>query len=155
MAHSAGRSRGRVPKIILGVVLLLGIGIQFVPPFLEHTNPPVKAEPPWDSPRTREIFFRACADCHSNQTVWPWYSRIAPASWLIERDVKEGRSKFNVSEWGRAMNRGEDASFEVETGEMPLPPYLLLHPEARLSDAEKAEFMKGLDATFAEEGDLP
>jgi hypothetical protein len=109
----------------------------------------VKAEPPWESPRTRETFFRACGDCHSNETVWPWYSSIAPGSWLIERDVKEGRAAFNVSEWGRAHNPGEDAAIMVEKGEMPLAPYLLLHPEARLSDAEKAEFMKGLEATFS------
>jgi mono/diheme cytochrome c family protein len=151
MAQKAAGTRGGKLKIVLGGLLLLGVAMQLIPPFLDHTNPPVKAEPPWDSPRTRETFFRVCGDCHSNETVWPWYSSIAPGSWLIERDVKVGRSEFNVSEWGRAHNPGEDAAIMVEKGEMPLAPYLLLHPEARLSDAEKAEFMKGLEATFSED----
>ena len=67
----------------MGVLLI----IQFVPYGRDHTNPPVIAEPAWDSPQTRALFFRACADCHSNETKWPWYSTIAPASWLITRDT--------------------------------------------------------------------
>ena len=76
----------------MGVLLI----IQFVPYGRDHTNPPVIAEPAWDSPQTRALFFRACADCHSNETTWPWYSTIAPASWLITRDVMEGRATFNT-----------------------------------------------------------
>jgi len=122
--------------------------IQFVPYGHDHTNPPVIAEPAWDSPQTRALFFRACPDCHSNETKWPWYSTIAPASWLITRDIMEGRAEFNVSEWGRPDNEGDDAAETVQNGEMPPWFYLPLHPEASLSPAERQQLINGLLATF-------
>ncbi|MCL6540329.1 MAG: heme-binding domain-containing protein [Roseiflexus sp.] len=128
----------------IGVLLI----IQFIPYGRDHTNPPVIAEPAWDSPQTRTLFFRACADCHSNETRWPWYSTIAPASWLITRDVMEGRAEFNVSEWGRPDNEGDDAAKTVQNGEMPPWFYLPLHPEANLSPAERQQLINGLLATF-------
>ena len=136
------------------VVLLLASGllIQLVPYGRQHSNPPVTGEPQWDRPRTRELFFRVCKDCHSNETVWPWYSSIAPASWLVQHDVDEARSEFNVSEWGRTgKNKGKDAAEELREGEMPPFQYLLAHPGARLTDMEKAEFIKGLMTTFGME----
>ncbi|MCX7782465.1 MAG: heme-binding domain-containing protein, partial [Meiothermus sp.] len=84
----------------IGALALVLLAIQLVPYGRDHQNPPVVAEPPWDSPQTRALFVRACADCHSNQTRWPWYSHIAPVSWLVQRDVEEGRSKLNLSLWG-------------------------------------------------------
>ncbi len=136
---------------VMGLLLL----IQFIPYGREHTNPPVIAEPTWDSPQTRALFFRACADCHSNETKWPWYSNIAPASWLITRDVVQGREEFNVSEWGRPDNEGDDAAKLVQNGEMPPWFYLPLHPEANLSPVERQQLINGLLATFGgeEEGD--
>jgi hypothetical protein len=77
---------------LIGAVILL-VGIQVIPYGRSHTNPPVTGEPAWDSPKTRELAVRACYDCHSNQTVWPWYSHIAPISWLVQQDVDEGRRK--------------------------------------------------------------
>ena len=81
-----------------GALALLGFGlaIQLVPYGRDHTNPPVLAEPAWDAPRTRELFFQACKDCHSNETVWPGYASLAPMSWLVQHDVEEGREHFNV-----------------------------------------------------------
>ena len=92
----------RTVKIVLWVVVALIVGfglIQLVPYGRDHTNPPVTSEPAWDSPQTKALAQKACFDCHSNETVWPWYSSIAPGSWLIYRDVVEGRGNLNFSEW--------------------------------------------------------
>ncbi len=141
----------RAKKVFLALAMLI-VAIQLVPYGRGHTNPPVVAEPPWDSPRTRELFFRACADCHSNETRWPWYSHIAPASWLIARDVQKGRSEFNVSEWGTHPNKhAHEAAEEVEKGKMPPKLYALFHRSARLSPSEKEELIRGLIATFGGE----
>ncbi len=129
---------------------LLGLA-QFVPYGRDHTNPPVTAEPSWNSARTRELFFIACKDCHSNETHWPWYASVAPASWLVYSDVAEGRSKFNVSRWGQGRQEAEEAAGLVREGEMPLWFYLPAHPEARLSAADKQELIRGLNETFGEE----
>jgi len=134
---------------IFAVLFLIGIAIQFVPYGREYGNPPVIAEPAWDSPQTKETFYRVCGNCHSNTTSWPWYSSIAPVSWLIRYDVDEGREHFNVSMWKRQdANKGHDAAEELREGEMPPWFYVIGHPEARLSDTEKARFVLGLTATF-------
>jgi hypothetical protein len=139
-------------KLLAGAVLLLA-AIQVIPYGRDHKNPPVTGEPKWDSQRTSELFGRACKNCHSNETVWPWYSSVAPASWLAQVDVSFGRKAFNVSEWGRTVgdNEGDKAAGEVREGKMPPFFYLPAHPEAKLSEAEKAEFVKGLAATFGED----
>ena len=127
--------------------------IQFAPSD-SQSNPPVIAEPQWDTPRTRELFFRACADCHSNETTWPWYSGIPLLSALIEHDVKEGRSEFNISEWGVAENNeGDEAAETVRDGSMPPSYYTIAHPSAQLSSEEKQELIAGLVATFGDEGE--
>lgn len=139
-------------KTISAVVLLSAVAIQFIPYGKDHTNPPVMSEVQWDSPRTQELFNRACADCHSNETKYPWYSKIAPVSWLIAHDIEEGREKMNVSMIGvQPKNKLKDAADEVKEGEMPIPPYLIAHPEARLSDTEKKELAEGLEKTFGTE----
>lgn len=130
---------------------VLGVVAQLVPYGRDHDNPPVKAEPQWDSPRTRELFFRTCKDCHSNETEWPWYSVVAPASWLVWHDVDEGREHFDVSEWGRRKNHGDEAAKMVREDEMPPWFYLPLHPEAQLTAAERKELVAGLVATFGDE----
>src|ERR1700674_2739250 len=81
-------------------VVLFGL-IQLVPIGVSVTNPPVVSEPNWDSPQTRALAQRACFDCHSNETIWPWYSRVAPVSWLLASDVIQGRSRLNFSTWGQ------------------------------------------------------
>lgn len=140
----------KIGKAFAAILVVLVL-IQFLPG-RDHQNPPVTGTPQWDSPRTAELFKRACNDCHSNETVWPWYSNVAPISWLIDYDVKEGRSKFNVSEWGRpGKNEGEEAAAETRNGKMPPWFYLPAHPEAKLTPAEKEELVKGLVATFGDE----
>jgi len=127
--------------------------IQLVPYGRDHANPPTTQEPKWDSQATRQTFFRVCKNCHSNETEWPWYSNIAPTSWLVQYDVDEGRSEFNVSEWGRARNKGDEAAHEVREGHMPPWYYLPPHPEARLTKAERKEYARGLALTFGEKGE--
>lgn len=139
---------------ILGTVILIAIAIQFIPYGKNHANPPVIAEPEWDSQQTRDLFVRTCADCHSNETKWPWYSLIAPLSWLVQYDVEEGREHFNVSMWGvQKKNEGNEAKEEFEEGEMPPWFYVLLHPDAKLSESERQTLSNGLVATFGEEED--
>ena len=138
---------------VLGWLLLVGVlvlvGIQFIP--VDRTNPAVVREPNWDSQATRDYAERACFDCHSNETKWPWYSYVAPMSWAVADHVHEGRSKFNVSEW--PSGEGDEASKEVREGEMPLWEYTLLHPEAKLTPTEQREFIAGLEKTFGSEED--
>ncbi len=118
--------------------------IQFIP--VERTNPPVEVEVEWDSPHTRELFFRACADCHSNETVWPWYSRIAPASWAVIKHVRDGREELNISIPDDVDT--DDVVDEIREGRMPPPYYTMTHPEARLTDQEKKELISGIRNTF-------
>lgn len=93
-------------------------------------------------PEVASIFARACNDCHSNNTVWPWYSNVAPVSWLLVADVKEGRNKLNFSTWAaydrekQQKHLGEICE-QVKEGEMPGAVYTLMHPNARLSDAAR------------------
>lgn len=134
----------RVVLVLIGIV----VAIQLVPYGRNHTNPPAAPEPSWDSPRTRELFHRACANCHSHDTVWPWYSHVAPASWLVQHDVEEARRHFNVSDENKRDRRGGRAADALADGEMPPWYYLPAHPRARLSSAEKEALAAGLQATF-------
>ena len=120
-------------KWILPVVVL----IQLIPYGHTHTNPPASGEPPWNSPQTRELFHRACFDCHSNETVLPWYANIAAISWLLARDVNGGRSHLNFTEWEHAQKHAKDVAGQVKEGGMPPWFYLPMHPAARLAEAEK------------------
>jgi mono/diheme cytochrome c family protein len=137
------------PKRVVLTLAIVFVVLQLVPYGRDHANPPGTGEPAWSSPRVRELAKRACFDCHSNETVWPWYSSVAPVSWLVQRDVDHGRRALNFS-----TNRGEadEAAELVREGEMPPWFYLPLHSEARLGDAEKQELVAGLIATFGGEG---
>jgi hypothetical protein len=88
------------------------------------------------------ILDRSCNDCHSNRTVWPWYTSVAPVSWLVAHDVAEGRRHLNFSEWGtypvkRQAAKLEMISAEVDKGDMPMKPYVLMHSNAALTEADK------------------
>lgn len=139
----------RLTRIAIGAVVFFVL-IQLVPYGRDHENPAVVAEPAWNSQETRELFFRACKDCHSHETVWPCYASIAPASWLLQRDVEEGREHFNVSRWGQGKHDADEAASMVRKGEMPPWFYLPAHPEARLADAEAQALIRGLVATFGD-----
>jgi hypothetical protein len=135
--------------IFAGVVVLFG-AIQVVPYGHNHSNPDVIAEPAWSDQQTRGLAARACFDCHSNETAWPWYSNIAPVSWLIQHDVEEGRSVLNFSEWGAAGRRAGEAGEVVLEGEMPPSYFVLLHAEAKLSSAEKQALAQGLQSSLVQ-----
>lgn len=135
-------------KILISSLILLA-AIQFVPYGKDHVNPQVIAEPQWDSLETKALFMRACGDCHSHETKWPWYSSVAPSSWLVASDVHEGRQHFNASAWDhQKTNKGKEAVKELREGEMPPLAYLSAHPEARLGEQEKAALLSGLSSTF-------
>ena len=130
------------------VVAVLGVAIQFVPYSVEDRS--ARDEPAWDSPNTRKLFMRACADCHSNETNVLWFEHVAPVKWYVANHVEEGRSALNVSEWHTAAGRDMDELTKViEEGEMPLDSYtyLGLHPDAKLSAAERQQLVDGLKAT--------
>jgi hypothetical protein len=131
----------RVLFWLSGVLFLGFIAIQFVP--VERANPPVtaplRAYPLVVEPVLRE----SCYDCHSHETVWPWYSYIAPISWLVAQDVREGRERLNFSEFAalspeQQAHAREEIWEEVEEGAMPLPMYLVSHPQARLAKTDLA-----------------
>lgn len=134
-------------RLLLGLIASFAL-IQLVPYGRDHTNPPVLAEPSWSSPEVRALAVAACYDCHSNETRWPWYSQVAPVSWLVQHDTEEGRRELNFSEWSRPQRKASKAAKSVEKGQMPLFIYLPTHPEARLSAAERAQLIEGLRATF-------
>ena len=141
------KKRTAIILISTGIVFT---AIQFIPPMLSHTNPPVTGEPRWNSLETRATFFKACADCHSNETVFPWYSSVAPVSWLVESDIREGRKHFNISEWDKRTMNGAESANEVRRGAMPAGLYLLMHSDANLNTVEKKKFIKGLIETFGD-----
>ncbi len=138
-----------IVSVVLAIVVLF-IAIQLVPYGHAHMNPPVQAEPNWDSPQTRELAQRACFDCHSNQTVWPWYSNVAPVSWLIQHDVDEGRARLNFSEWNRAQREARGAGRTVQRGSMPPSYYITIHPSAKLTSTEAQALIQGLSTSLAQ-----
>jgi hypothetical protein len=135
------RTKKAVLILALGAVVI-GVGIQFVPVRDIGSNPPqrFKLDAP---PEVEAIMRRACFDCHTNETRWPLYSRLAPGSWLMSRDVHNGRNHLNFSEWGdvdedERQTDLENAWEQVESGEMPPWFYVFpMHPSAKLSQADK------------------
>jgi len=135
-------------KKAVGIVVLAGVLgfvlFQLVPYGKDHANPPVVQEPNWDSAETRALAQRACFDCHSNETVWPWYSNVAPPSWLLAWDIAGGKEAYNFSDWHAGDVSPEMAARAIRRGDMPPSRYLMLHPEARLTDAEREQLAQGL-----------
>jgi hypothetical protein len=137
------RVLSRAAMVLLAVLL----AIQFIPQ--PRTNPTVTREVRWDAPATRAIARRACMDCHSDATVWPWYSHVAPMSFLVINHVNDGRRHLNFSEWDKPQHATfDDVEGNVSSGDMPIWNYVIVHPEARLTPAEKTQLLDGLRATF-------
>jgi len=143
-------------KRILGAFLIVLALLQFTNP--ARTNPPVKNDflaataPP---PEIEKIFRAACYDCHSHETRWPWYGRVAPMAWQVVNDVNDGRGQLNLSDWPtnnpiRAAKKMENMSEQIGYGEMPMKKYTLIHRDARLTENQRKELEDWLDAKAAE-----
>lgn len=141
-------TRTRLAVLLFATPVVLLAAIQLVPYGRAHANPPVVQEPAWDTPETRALAVRACYDCHSNETKWPWYASVAPISWLVQDHVDEGREFLNFSEWNKTYEEAGEAAETVQEGEMPIAGYPWLHPEANLSPVEKDALIAGLTATL-------
>ena len=125
-------------RLMIGLGVLLAIQLVPVP----RTNPEDQRGP-GASPEVEAVLRKACYDCHSHETRWPWYSRVAPMSWLVAYDVHEAREHFNLSDFqdlseGTAVKVRAAAIKEVEEGRMPLWYYLPLHSEAKLREADRS-----------------
>lgn len=131
-------------NILIGTVVLI-LGIQFIP--VDRTNPPIKNEPKWDSQATRDMVKNSCFDCHSNEASYPWYSYVAPVSWLVSNHITEGREHLNFSEWNDDIDADEMIE-EIRSGEMPLWDYKLMHSHANLTPEQTDSLIAGLKRTF-------
>lgn len=129
------------------LVLVLWLGIQLVP--VDRDNPPTKAVIPAPA-EVRMVLERSCFDCHSNETRWPWYSYIAPASWFVAEHVHDARKDLNLTEWPLFDTEAQqfflgEMRKQLEAETMPLDSYLLLHWDARLSDAERSQLLAWIE----------
>jgi hypothetical protein len=144
-------------KIIIAAFVLILIAVQFLPSGIPENKPEDDKSIANDSliaGPVLEQFRKSCFDCHSNQVNLPWYSKVAPSSWLLAGHIKEGRSYLNFSEWASYSSREkigllDDIRDEVSAGKMPLKSYLLVHREARLDSAQISSILKWADDVSA------
>ena len=137
--------------ILLALIIVLALA-QLTNP--ARTNPPVvydfaATNPP--PPQIATLLHAACYDCHSYETKWPWYSRVAPVSWLVASDVNEGREHVNLSDWPkdseRAAKKLERMSEAIEDNDMPPGKYTMIHADARLTADQRKQLTQWLDAS--------
>jgi len=144
-------------KIVIAALVLIFIAVQFIPSGIPENKPEDDKSIANDSlvaGPVIEQLRKSCFDCHSNQVILPWYSKVAPSSWLLAGHINEGRSYLNFSEWTAYSNREkigllEDIRDEVSGGKMPLKSYLLIHRDARLGPAEVEAILKWTDEASA------
>ena len=162
-----GASTTAIPKrqqltVRAGLAAVLGLALIQLVPAPPRSNPAVDRDETIEAnvrltAEAKEVLRRACANCHSNETRWPWYSRVAPGSWLLGSHVERGRRALNFSEWrtrtqgkpGAAMASLAAACAAAASGRMPPPSYLWMHPEARLTPADKQALCAWTDAEIA------
>lgn len=147
-------------KLIAIVLFISFVAIQFYRP--NRTNLQIveaeTLEATAQVPETvAKILERSCNDCHSNKTIYPWYSNVAPFSWLLAEHIEDGRRHLNYSVWAtyddkRKRKKLEETCEQIETGEMPHSQYLWLHADAKLSEADKKVLCEW---TEAEKSKLP
>ncbi len=163
-----GTSTTAIPKrrqqktVRAGLAVVLGLVLVQLVPVPPRRNPSVDRGDTIEAnvrltAEAKDVIRRACANCHSNETRWPWYSRVAPGSWMVGRHVERGRKALNFSEWrtrtqrkpGAAMASLAAACAAAASERMPPPSYLWFHPEARLSPADKQALCAWTDAEIA------
>jgi hypothetical protein len=140
--------------VIMNKKILIGLGavwfLASIGSYFSQVNPPIANKVAWDSAKTKELFYYACADCHSHETEWPWYSQIAPLSFPIIYHVNDGREHFNISI--EKMGDSDEAAEKLEEGKMPLESYFWMDAHSKLSDVERVHLIQGLKNTFGERG---
>ena len=145
-------------KIIALILLLSFVGIQFIPVKLNEGEAagPNDISSVFHIPGDVAVILdESCRDCHSNNTRYPWYSRVKPAAWLLEKHVKEGKEELNLSEFAsystrRQRSKLSSTASQVRDGEMPLRTYLWLHPEAKLTQAEKERLLTWVNQVLSD-----
>jgi hypothetical protein len=152
MAKTGGRSWKRILLWVIGIAVVLFVVIQFIPyGRSSHSNPAATNAFTWTDPAAETIARTSCYDCHSNETKWWWATNIAPFSWLVQSDVDGGRGRLNFSEFDGLPPASEFAEV-VNGGEMPPIQYTLMHPSAKLSDAQKKTLADAYAAGLASSG---
>ena len=136
-------------------VMVAFAGIQVLPPAITPERRLAQTTRSEDglNPEVAAILRRACKDCHSNETRWPWYSHVAPVSWIVARDVERGREKLNFSDWSlrtHSANEAQEICDAVANGSMPLGGYRLMHPQASLSINDVEVICEWADAARAQ-----
>ena len=154
----------KVWQYVLGGVAVIFVGIQFVPnelPAVESNNPADIIQSGIVNGDMATMLKKSCYSCHSNETVYPWYSYVAPSSWLVAKDVREGREELNFSAWEeydmmKKLGKLDDIVEEVKEGKMPMEIYTLIHPSAKIDEAQRALIVAWAEETMdvvAEEED--
>ncbi len=145
------RKDGKIALLVLIAALIISQAFR-----INKSNPPIQGDV-GATPEISALLHRACYNCHSNETVWPWYSNVAPVSWLLASDVSEGREKLNFSAWSiydAGLKSKKLNKIAEETGGGGMPPwyYTMVHPEARLSAAEREKIRNWTQAGLAPSG---
>ena len=129
---------GKLTKLTSILFALVFIGMQFVPTAARSKTSATTAAPMVEviNPQVGAILDRSCQDCHSSRTSWPWYSHVAPVSWIVSKHVREGREMLDFSEWATQPHSEDERMLicdAVSEGRMPLPEYTVIHRNAKLS----------------------
>jgi len=139
----------KIVKIIAIIALVGFVGIQFIPTERNqsYTVPETDFMLVHNVPETIQKKLQvSCYDCHSNNTQYPWYNKIQPAAWFLEDHIKEGKAELNFNEWDSLSSRRKSSKLrsiikQIESGEMPLDSYTLIHKDAKFSEAEAEELI--------------
>lgn len=147
--HRSGKGgrwgAGRIALVVLASLIVLFFLVQLLPFGRDHSSPPVTAEPAWPNLEAQVIARRACYDCHSNETNWPWYSNIVPISLWVSHDVDEAREALNFSEWDRSQPSIDEVRETLGEGSMPPGYYKLFHSGAKLTEEEQQQLLTALE----------